>query len=240
MKQTHYGSQNAQDKSFLGYFDGAWDPDMACSLFHAFTNGIKKEDREGVLNELLYQMAPLVQLVASIEVNPSLGGHSIDVVKLEALEYLYFMLISDSFVPPHVSQNSWTFTRYFWTVIRRGLNKSIHSNYDQPVFDPIFCGLEEPLYGRVLKHDDIEHRMYLDQFYKTVLKVCAKDIRFRGIEKKACIYIGMCIVGLLDFQPMSAKYRFGLKNKRTKFLVAYMEHMIKVTVREIRRVDEEI
>lgn len=240
MKQTRSGSQNVPEESFLGYFDGDWDPDLSCILFHSLTNGTKEEDKEGVLHELIHQMAPLVQLVATVEINPGLGGHNIDVVKLEALEYLYFMLLSKSSVPPHVSLNSWTFTRYFWTVIKRGMHASIRKNYDQPVFDPILCGLEEPIYGRVLKHDDIEHRLYLDQFYKTVLKVCAEDIRFKGVERRACIYIGMCIVGLLDFEPMSAKYRFGLNNIRTKFLVSYMEHLVKATVREVRRVDEEI
>jgi len=240
MKQTPYGSQSVPEESTLDCFDETYDPDLSCLLFHALTNGTKEKDKPEVLNELVHQMAPLVKLVASVELNPNLGGHSTDVIKLEALEYLYFMLISDAYVPPHISQNSWIFTRYFWTIIKRGLQSGYRKNYDQPVFDCIEYGREEPIYGRVPTHSDTETRIYLTQFYRTVLQTCIDDIRFTGVEKKACIYIGMCLIGLINFHPHSARFRYGLKYARARFLTDYMEHLIKATIYEVRRIEDEI
>lgn len=220
-------------------FDELYDPFLSCNLLSAYKNGVSEDDKKELLCELVYQLAPLVGKVAMVEMNFNLGQHTLDVLKLEALEYVFFTLKND-YIPRHIWEDDYTFTRYFWTIIKRGLNQSYEKNVVPSVFDFWHMGYDQPHTGRVPSHDDAEIALYLNQFYKTVLRVAVRDIRFVGVEKKACIYIGQCLFGLRKYHPMSARFKFNLHKDRTMFLVQYMEHLLKVTANEIKRIDDSI
>ena len=79
----------------------------------------------------------------------------------------------------------------------------------------------------------------MDQFNKLVLSTASNDVRFDGTEKEACVYIGKSLLGLIDLNPMSARFRFKLSKSRTRFLITYMEHLLATTSDEVRRIDDE-
>lgn len=220
-------------------FEGSYDPCFSSCLLYAYKNGATKEQKKELLSQLVYQLAPLVSKVASIELNFNIGQKSLDVLKLEALEYLFFVL-TEEYIPSHVVDDENTFTRYFWTIIKRGLQSSYNKNYVPAVFDFANIGHEEPYKGRVRTHEDVEIQIYLNQFYKSVLRIAVRDIRFEGKEKKACIYIGRCLLGLLKYHPLSARFKYKINKERALFLVQYMEHLLKVTAHEVKRIDESI
>jgi len=220
-------------------FESTYDPEISCCLLAAYKNGATPPEKEELLTGLIDQLAPLVRVVTATEMNPTIGEHTLDVIKLEALEYVFFFL-SDEYIPPHVYQDSTVFTRYFWTVIKRGVLASYSRTYPHLVYDFLNMGHETPQAGRLKTHNDTETAIYMNQFYKVVLRVAVRDIRFDGKEKKACIYIGRCLLGLLSYHPLSARFRFKIPKERTMFLVQYMEHLLKATAHEIKRVDEAI
>ena len=180
-----------------------------------------------------------MQVVSIAELNPVLGEANIDVIKMEALEYVFFTL-TEEYVPSHISRHHRTFTGYFWTVIKRGIVKSFHRTCDAQVFDFSLVCSEHPPAGRVTNHDDAEIRLYIDQFHDLVIQTATNDIRFHGKEKQACIFIGKCLLGLLDFHPLSARFRYGIPKTRALFLVQYMEHLLKRTAYAVKQIDEAV
>lgn len=223
----------------MDVFDAIYDSHLACSIFAAWKNGASVCDKKMLLQELLLQLAPLVNVIAIAEMNPALGEANIEVIKMEALEYVFFTLTQE-YVPVHISCDHRTFTGYFWTMIKRGMIKSFHRTCDAQVFDYSQICSEHPPAGRVPRHEDAEIRLYIDQFHKLVLETAINDIRFEGKEKKACIFIGKCLLGLLDLHPLSARFRYNLPKQRALFLVQYMEHLLKRTAYTVKQIDEAV
>lgn len=218
-------------------FNALYDSHLACSLFAAWKNGVS--DKQAILQELLLQLAPLVTIVTRYEINPTINEIDIEVLKMEALEYVFFALTQE-YIPPHIKEDHQTFTRYFWTMIKIALIHSFHRTCDAQVFDFSLVCAEHPPAGRVTQHEDVEIRLYIGQFHKLVLTTAINDIRFHGKEKKACIFIGKCLLGLLDLHPQSARFRYGITKPRAQFLVQYMEHLLKRAAYAVKQIDEAI
>lgn len=239
--EDHKEQQTTETEKFEPIFSGEYDADFACLLFQLFRNGATPAEKTELLDALINQLAPLVNTVSATMYTPDLGSHNINVFMLEALEHVYMSLVSETkYIPEHVEQNSKSFTRYFWSMIRFSMDDSYRRNYSPRVFDYVGKGYEEPLSGRLKNHGDSEIKLYTDQFYKKVLKIAVNDVRFVGKEKKACILIGKCLLGLKDMHPQAVRFKYGIAKERTMFLVQYMEHLLRVATKELRRVDESI
>lgn len=224
----------------MDVFDAPYDSHLACSLFRAYKdtyrNGASSEEKNLIIQELMFQLAPLVTIVTTYEINPTIGDVNIDVLRLEALEYVFETLVL-KYVPDHVATNHKTFTGYFWTMVKWGLLAAYRRNCTSQVFDFTLPATPPPS-GRVTNHDDSEIRVYLNQFYDLVLATAINDIRFRGKERDACIFIGKCLLGMLKFSPTSARLRYKLSQARTEFLCQYMEHLLRYTMEEVKEIDD--
>jgi hypothetical protein len=221
----------------LEAFDAIYDSHLACSLFAAWKQDTS--DKEAVFQELLLQLAPLVTIVSRSVINPAVGDANIEVLKMEAWEYVFFTLTQE-YVPSHIAGDHRTFTGYFWTMIKIALIKSFHRTCDPQVFDFSLVCEESPPAGRVTRHEDTEILLYLDQFNNLVLSTATHDIRFQGKEKEACVFIGKCLLGLIDLHPLSARFRYSINKSRATFLVQYMQHLLKQTAYKVKQIDEAI
>jgi hypothetical protein len=234
MRLMRCGALSAREENSLVFNSSIYDAHLACGLFAAWKQCGKCEKR-AMLQELLLQLAPLVDIVAASELNPNLGDGTIDVLKSEALEHVFFTLAQE-YIPSRIAENPRTFTGYFWTMIRIGLIRSLHRTCDPQVFD-FYLVCSDPPCGRLCKHEDVETRVHIRQFYDLVLHTAINDIRFEGKERRACIYIGKCLVGVFDLHPLSARFRYKLPKSKVVFLIQYMEHLLRRTAYELRQLD---
>lgn len=221
----------------MDIFDGTYDDYLACALCGTYRNGVSKEHKPAVLDELIRQLAPLVGIVFRFEIDPTLCYDDYAILKAEALESLYFLITESCAAIPTDSPR--VFTAYMWTTIKRSMMTSIRGTQSQ-IFDVwLMCHDTErnPNTGHIDRHEDAEIRLYLDQFHDLVLSTAINDIRFTGKEREACILIGKCLLGLSDLHPMAARVYYKLSKNRASFLVSYMEHLLKQASYSIRQIE---
>lgn len=219
-------------------FNTLYDSFLACCVYESWREAPEGKSKEVLLSELLMQLAPLATIVAIDTCNPNIGDENIYILKSEALEYVFFVL-KQEYIPEYITRNTGTFTGYFWTTIKRGIIKSYHASYEDSVFDYAEAGTTPPT-ARLDRHEDADIRLYMNKFYRLVLSAAINDIRFVGNERKACVFMCKCILGLLEFHPLSARVRYKIPKSRAMFLLQYTEHVIKQAMITVEQIDEGI
>lgn len=201
-------------------FRASYDPHLCCSLADEYQNG-SKGDRS-LLDELLHQIAPLIGMVACMEVqSDNLDGGSLEELQCDALVKAYEMF-EDQGVPTDCER---TFTAFMYTSIKRALIDSIrtHSCRKIEVCDVRF----ETLTARMPSYMDVERRIQVFQVIETIHAMVRHDCRFTGKEQAACYYMAKCELGHLNADPMTAQHRFSLSRKRATQLAKHTRVLVK-------------
>lgn len=213
-------------------FDGTYDPEMACIVCCMYTD---TRDRD-LLQETLFQLAPLISLVAKRNISPSMGAGNTDILKADALEKVYFVLEERFDVPV---DNHKSFTHYFWSVIYNSMIDSIKNTTNAQVFD-YYTVASEPLLGTLCTHELLEMKMYAEQIEGLLLHAVTGEIRFTGNERKACIHIAKCMLKHSKLSPASARFKFKITKAKTQYLIQYVEILMRKSAIWIKAMDDSI
>jgi hypothetical protein len=208
----------------MNVFSGNYDKEIIYWLYLDY-----EETRDTyILNELLKNIAPLVNLVAVGFVNKY--DCEIDLISVEALEHLYFLFISDK-VNDIPKDNCNHLSTFLWTVINRSFIDSLRRNklIDNSILEKLLESNEHfCIHSRAASYKDVDIRLYLDNFKNMLFYMVRSDIRFFGIEYEACVFILSCILGFVNLSPGSAKYRYKLHSKRLDFFINYISYLIRI------------
>jgi hypothetical protein len=203
-------------------FSGNYDKEI---IYWLLIEYLKDRDN-GVLNDLLTNIAPLVNLVAiGFSCNQDCD---IDLISVEALEHIYFLLISDKVdeIPMDTYNHLSTF---LWIVIKRSFIDSLRRNR---LIDT--SSLESPLksneytYSRSLSYKNFDLRLYMEDFNSMLFYMVVADIRFEGDEYRACVFIVSCMLGFVNLSPGNVKYRYKMTTKKVSFFTTYINYLVRV------------
>lgn len=209
-----------------------YDPDLACALADAYFNGA-----HDVLNELLNQLVPLIDRVAFVEqIGFSIGEANLEVLKADALEWVFVQFNNAELIPTH---DPWVFSRYLWTMIKNAMLKSLEEDSPDVFEYAQLVGAPEDgcIYGRVLQHSDVDNHVAATQLREAALRILSADIRFDGRERKACMFMATCMLGMVDASPGYAKFRYRISPSRFVFLESYTVHLLQVALETAREID---
>jgi hypothetical protein len=213
-----------------GRKDQFFDADLAIELYNSYLVTLDEDTME----ELILQIGTLVDVVCSLDIGPSVGQCNHSTLKSDAIQLVYFKLIEGKIS----TRNSRAFMNYLWVLIRNSMIKSIRELNPQR-FDS-WVSNNDPTAGAVDSHLGAEARMYAHQLRAHAFNVFKADIRFSGNERKACIFIAECLLGLRKLDTKAARFRFKITEGRTTFLTNYVKYLIKNSADAVRQIDERI
>jgi len=208
----------------------SYDPYLAFSLCSAYRESKDKE----VLEILLKQLVPLIDMVLKSEVRSLVHSEDSEMLKCDALVKVY-EVISAFDIP---SESPSGFTSFLYTVIHRSFIDSLRRSKSK-VFDIGSISLV-PTSGRLRSHKDVEDSIYINQFILLVQSLLEQDIRYTGKERSACVYMSQCMLGINHNDPMSAQHIFRLSKHRCKYLAQYIQILLRSISCWLRELDEAI
>ena len=206
-----------------------FDRDLSLDLYKMYLS----TNREDVLEELLLQIIPLINIVCKLDIDYTVGECNLPMLKTEAIEHIFFKLREARFPV----DNPRTFMNYLWVMIRNAMVQAIRDNLSSKPFQ---SWVYVPPTGRIEDFDDAEARLYASQLRYHMFNIFKADIRFVGNERDACIFMAECMLGFRKLDPMTARFRFRLSRPRVNFLYQYVRYLLKNAAHAVRQIDRRI
>lgn len=214
-------------------FDGAYDAFLASQLCASYQNGSPSRE---VLNELLAQVGPLINIVLRSEFVGSLyniGETNVDELRSDALVKLWTVFTEKEIE----TDNPHRFTAYLWTTIRNSIHDTFRFSATHE-FDYFYIARDEPMSARLDTHDDADRRVYLKQYNKLLIHSFRADCRFEGKEYSACCWMADQIVYGTNKSLIAAKMLYKLTTKQLQFLINYTKVTVKTIARDLKQIDD--
>ena len=214
---------------FSAFTDITYDDFLTYSLAEDYA---RTRDPE-VLNDILLQLSPLVNTVVVVEIGDNVMGTTKEELKVDALSRLYEILFNGWYPLNHPQ----VFKNFMYRAAHRTMIDHLRKSMPQ-VFN-CWKKCTQP-YPEPSRPDDANYHIYAAQIRKMILELFESEIRFKGKDREACIFMARCLLGFARSNPLIARAKYTLTTRRCEYLLGYVRLMIKRISYWFKEFDENI
>jgi hypothetical protein len=198
-------------------FDGSFDRQLTFCLYKSYMSS----KSQAVLNELLKQIAPLINQVARKKISDKCLDEDPFVLKGDALSKIFTLLksgkvITDNAIELDSCLRSVTYNSFMDSI--KGMKSDLPDSYEIEVR---LCHSQVETIKRV------DQRLTARKLVEYIYRLVIAEIRFSGSEELACRFITACKLGVTRKDYNIAEKVYGIGRNKFKRLDKYTDIIIK-------------
>ncbi len=205
------------------YFADTYDETLASEFYNLYLDGHKE-----ALQEFLKLIMPLIRKVSIIYAT-GCRSHR-DYLEANALNTVYDAAVSQ--VLPGDPKGLF---RYLFSVIKNSIARSITKWVNPQVIDLGFACVDYPSGTVGRSHGDVESSIMHEQIQKQVRRTARLNVRFTGVERKACIDIITRMVYGEDYKVDLLRHKYNLTIDKINTLISHASVLVRRGYYELGR-----